>query len=299
MLCADELDKMTDDDRGALHEAMEQQTITVAKAGIHATLNARAGLLGAANPKWGRFDPHTVLAEQIELPPALLSRFDLILTLQDVVDREADALMAGHILAAHRDAGLAAAGGGPGRAPPIGAEELRRYIAYAKRAVAPVLSPEAADALRTAYVDLRASGADTGDVTVTARQLEGFIRLSEARARAELSPVITPDHARYVVDLFYALLRRLAGEVSATGQQLRVTSIDAVVTGYTASQREVMRSTADVLRKAADGLTAAELEEALRARGIVPERIGPTIDRMRERGDVSLGRDNRYRYVSS
>lgn len=297
MLCADELDKMEDEDRDAMHEAMEQQTVTVSKAGIHATLNTRAALLGAANPKWGRFDPHTVLAQQINMPPALLSRFDLILALVDEVNRDNDRQTAEFILGNHRAAGEAAAGGRSAETAPIPAEDFRRYVAFARQTVRPLLSPEASSAIRDAYVAFRAQGSDTGDVTLTARQLEGFVRLAEARAKADLSPTVTGDHARFAVALFSELLSRIAGEPGARGGQLKVTSIDGLMTGYTASQRKIAQEIEEVLRAAPDGLTAEDLDAAVRARGVVPEKIAPSRDRMRERGEVTLGRDNRYRYV--
>ena len=97
----DEMDKMKTEDRSSLHEAMESQTISVAKAGILATLKCRCSLLGAANPKLGRFDPFENIAEQINMPPSLMSRFDLIFILQDRPDEKRDTNIAGHILKSH------------------------------------------------------------------------------------------------------------------------------------------------------------------------------------------------------
>jgi len=185
---------MRNEDRSALHEAMEQQTVSVAKAGINAVLRARCALLGAANPKYGRFDRYTPVAEQIDLSPTLLSRFDLIFVLTDDPDENRDRMLAEHILKTHeigekfeklrniasveytreeliKESELAEI------IPSIDPELLRKYIAYAKRTVFPVLSEDAKKRITEFYLSLRSRAKENSAVPVTARQLEALIRL--------------------------------------------------------------------------------------------------------------------------
>ena len=168
----DEMDKMKTEDRSSLHEAMESQTISVAKAGILATLKCRCSLLGAANPKLGRFDPFENIAEQINMPPSLMSRFDLIFILQDRPDEKRDANIAGHILKSHYAGELGAhlkhnSGSITEAAikeatkpiqPAIEAAMLRKYIAYAKRKVFPIMTEESKVRITRFYLELRKPG---------------------------------------------------------------------------------------------------------------------------------------------
>ncbi|HKS59631.1 MAG TPA: minichromosome maintenance protein MCM, partial [Thermoplasmata archaeon] len=181
----DELDKMTPEDRSAMHEVLEQQTVSVAKAGITATLNARCPVLAAANPKWGRFTPDRPLAEQIDLPPTLLSRFDVIYSIHDRPDAERDRLLAGRILQSHQE-GEARLATDRGSAPipssdsaPFPPDFLRKYIAYARRHIRPVLTNEALQTIEDYYVRVRKQGEEKdAPVPITARQLEALVRLA-------------------------------------------------------------------------------------------------------------------------
>jgi len=192
--CVDELDKMAPKDRDALHQAMEQQEISVAKAGINATLKSRCALLGAANPKFGRFDDYAPIADQINIPPALLSRFDLIFPVTDKPDKERDDEMAGHILEVHKYGAMFSHDEQVEMdkiTPAIPPDFMRKYIAYAKRNVFPVLSEEAIERIKNYYVDMRAKAKET--IPFTPRQLEAFIRIAEASERMRLSNVVTVE----------------------------------------------------------------------------------------------------------
>ncbi|MFH1247257.1 MAG: LAGLIDADG family homing endonuclease, partial [Candidatus Micrarchaeota archaeon] len=196
----DEFDKMSDEDRGALHEALEQQKITIAKAGMLTTFQTKAAVLAAANPKHGRFDPNTPPASQFDIPPTLLSRFDLIFTIKDVLDEAHDRKLAEHIIKGH----MAGAQNGPIDAdilPTISADLLRKYIAYARRTCFPLLTNEANEKIKDFYLDLRRKGKKDNTFAVTARQIEGIIRLAEASAKVRLSPKVELQDAERSIAL--------------------------------------------------------------------------------------------------
>ncbi len=192
-VCVDELDKMREEDRSAIHEALEQQTISIAKAGIMATLNSRCSVLAAANPKFGRFDRYKSIAEQIDLPSPILSRFDLIFIIEDKPNAERDHSLAGHILKIHQENTVPYA---------IDPELLRKYIAYARKNVQPTLTNEAAKVLQDFYVTMRSGAIDEeSPVPITARQLEALVRISEASARIRLSNDVLKEDAERAIRL--------------------------------------------------------------------------------------------------
>jgi len=200
-VCVDELDKMRSEDRSALHEALEQQTVSIAKAGIMATLNSRCSVLAAANPKFGRFDRYKVLAEQIDLPAPIISRFDLIFVIEDKPSKEGDAKLADHILKIHQENTVEYE---------IEPELLRKYIAYARKNVNPHLTDEAIQVLKEFYVSTRNSNPEEqGPVPITARQLEAIIRLSEASAKIKLKDTVDKEDAERAVKLQMACLKEI------------------------------------------------------------------------------------------
>ncbi|ORY93281.1 MCM2/3/5 family-domain-containing protein [Syncephalastrum racemosum] len=187
--CIDEFDKMSDHTRSVLHEVMEQQTISVAKAGIITTLNARTSICASANPIGSRWDKKLSVPANLNLPPPLLSRFDLLYLILDNVDADADRRLAQHLVSLYMDDQFETAG-----VDVLTVDQLTRYINYAKEKIQPVLSEEASEALVEAYVELRRQGQhNTGSerrVTATTRQLESMIRMSEAHARMRLSSTV-------------------------------------------------------------------------------------------------------------
>jgi replicative DNA helicase Mcm len=224
--CIDEMDKMRPEDRVAIHEAMEQHTVSVAKGGIVATLNARAAILAAANPALGRYEPHRTVAENISLPVTILSRFDLIFVLRDVPNKESDGKMSLHILELHRK------GSSPVE-PPISAELLRKYISYAK-SVKPVLTDEALKRLNDFYLAMRSASETEGSpVAITARQLESLVRTAEARARAALRKEVLAEDAEAAV----AIMKRSLEEVGIDLSSFKI-DIDIIMTGKSKSMRD-------------------------------------------------------------
>ena len=200
-VCVDELDKMRSEDRSALHEALEQQTVSIAKAGIMATLNTRCSVLAAANPKFGTFDQYKTLANQIDLPSPILSRFDLIFVIEDKPDVEKDRELAQHILKTHQYSNIAY---------DIEPELLRKYIAYARKNIHPVLTDEANNVLEEFYVSVRTGGMEEGTpVPITPRQLEATIRLAEASAKLQLKNEVEASDAHRAISLQRRCLEKI------------------------------------------------------------------------------------------
>jgi replicative DNA helicase Mcm len=219
--CIDEMDKMRDEDRGAIHPAMEQQVVSIAKGGIVATLNARTSILAAANPTLGRYNPYQTIAQNMNLPVTILSRFDLIFVLRDLPDSEKDLKMAEHILNLHRAAGT------PVTAP-VNTEFFRKYVSYAKT-IDPVLTDEVIGSFRDFYVKMRTASIEGGEasaISITARQLESLVRLAEARARVHLREEVTVEDAEAVIALYSRSLEQVGIDVT-TGE----VDIDILYTG--------------------------------------------------------------------
>ena len=233
--CIDEMDKMRPEDRVAIHEAMEQHTVSVAKGGIVATLNARTAILAAANPSLGRYEPHRTVAENISLPVTILSRFDLIFVLRDVPDKEADGKMSTHILEIHRR------GSSPVETQ-IEVEVMRKYVSYAK-GIKPTLSNEALERLRDFYLAMRAASETEGSpVAITARQLESLVRIAEARARVALRKEVTAEDAEAAI----AIMKRSLGEVGIDLSSYKM-DIDIIMTGKPKSVRDRLQIVLSVL----------------------------------------------------
>lgn len=243
--CIDEFDKMSDSARSMLHEVMEQQTVSIAKAGIIATLNARTSVLASANPVGSRYNPRMSVVENIQLPPTLLSRFDLIYLVLDKANPATDRRLARHLVALHYATPPARAAG------VVDASLLTDYISYARAHVHPELSDGAAKALVEGYVDMRRLGCGSGKRTITAtpRQLESLIRLSEALARMRLCAIVGTEDVEEALRLV-----KVAMQQAAMDPRTGTIDMDKILTGYSASDRRQRAQLADAMR----GLLAAK-----------------------------------------
>ncbi|MHA1835958.1 MAG: hypothetical protein ACTSYQ_03400, partial [Candidatus Odinarchaeia archaeon] len=211
-------------------------TVSIAKAGIVATLNARTSILAAANPALGRYDEFRTPADNIKLPVTLLSRFDLIFIMTDKPDAKKDREISNHILSLHRRENIE---------PPLSPEFLKKYITYAKRNSTPALSREAAEKIQEFYLDMRAAGEGADmPVPITARQLEALIRLVEARARMALKSEATVEDAEAVIRLMKSCLKEV-GVDKETGRF----DIDTIMTGAPKSQRDKLALLLEVISK--------------------------------------------------
>jgi len=295
----DEMDKMQKDDRSALHEAMEQQSISVAKAGITATLRSRCALLGAANPKLGRFDQFVPIGDQINMPPSLLSRFDLIFVMTDDPNEQRDIAIADHIMKTHSvgelikqheyapiphvdqayiDRELAPV------TPDIPPEILRKYIALAKRTCFPILSDDARKELIQYYIRLRSLAGQNKPVPVTARQLEALVRLAEASARMRLSDSIDREDAERVIRIVDTCLRQVAYDAESGGFD-----IDKLATGISKSQRDIIRTVKEAIRDVGGDSGRARVSEVIETamqQGFAREKIEEVIDRLKRDGEA-------------
>lgn len=296
MAIIDELDKMTSEDRSAMHEALEQQTVSIAKAGITSTLNARCPVLAAANPKWGRFTPDRGIAEQIDLPPTLLSRFDVIFSIKDQPDQERDRRLANRILASHRDVEQPGGTGDDSDVAPFPPDLLKKYIAYARRTIRPRLSQESLGVLEDFYVRVRHQGEEPNSpVPITARQLEALVRLSEAAARARLSSVVTPEDARRAVHIMENFLRRVS--MTTEGKY----DIDLTQTGVSHSQRERLDAVMKIMRELQEAhgghFSPEQYLEACQKGGIAAPKAEALLQSLRNQGEIIEARPNQLQLV--
>ncbi len=297
----DELDKMRSEDQSAMHEALEQQSISVSKAGINATLKSRCSLLGAANPTYGRFDQYEPIGEQIDLDPPLISRFDLIFTVTDNPNEEKDAELADHIIKTNYAGELNTHREKMQNSdytveevervtedvsPEIDAELLRKYIAYAKRNCYPTMTEEAKSQIREFYVNLRSTGSDEdAPVPVTARKLEALVRLAEASARVRLSDTVELEDALRGTEIAQYCLEEI-GMDPETGEF----DADVVETGTTKSQRDRIKNIkhliADIEAEYDEGAPFEIVVERAEEVGIDSTKTEHEIEKLKQKGEV-------------
>ncbi|KAF2152578.1 MCM-domain-containing protein [Myriangium duriaei CBS 260.36] len=289
--CIDEFDKMSDATRSVLHEVMEQQTVSIAKAGIITTLNARTSILASANPIGSKYNPNLPVPQNIDLPPTLLSRFDLVYLVLDRIDEQNDRRLARHLVGMYLEDTPAHANAS---APTTTANDilpvefLTSYISYARTNIQPRISAAAGDALVSNYVAMRALGSDVSAsekrITATTRQLESMIRLSEAHAKMRLSSTVEASDVEEAVRLIRAALKQAATDArtglidmslltegTSSGERRRKEDLKNAVLGWL---DEALRSGAqsarytDLVRglseRSSVGLERGEVEEALR-----------------------------------
>lgn len=206
VICIDEFDKMKEQDRVAIHEAMEQQTISIAKAGITTVLNCRTAVLAAANPIFGRYDDLKSVGENIDLMTTILSRFDCIFVVRDVRDQERDKSIARHVLGVHINSSMLEQPSSVDISP----STLKKFVSYCRSKCAPRLSDEAAAMLGSHYVQIRNKVRESlldkpGSsqvVPITVRQLEALIRLAESIAKMRLASEATVSDVEEAMRLF-------------------------------------------------------------------------------------------------
>lgn len=253
LVCIDEFDKMKPEDRSALHEVMEQQSASIAKGGIVATLNARTSILAAANPMYGKYDPFKNITENVNLPIPLLTRFDLIFVVRDIPSKEKDSRIAKHII------NLYTPGGNDTRSL-IDSDILTKYLSYSKR-INPTLTKEAEDKILAYYMKMRNVESEEM-ITVTPRQLEGLIRLATARARLLMKDQVEAEDAERAIFLIESMLRDAGVDVNTGKVDL------GVLQGRAHSEVSKMQLFMDVL-KSLEGDNKMAVEEKLFVKELV------------------------------
>jgi len=279
LVCIDELEKMDPQDRSAMHEAMEQQTITISKANVQATLRAETSVLAAANPKFGRFDPYQSIAQQIDLPPTLINRFDIIFTLRDIPDREKDEKIADHVLHEHTKKGGTMV---------IPRELFRKYVAYSKQRIKPELKAEAVAKIKKFYIDLRnkqvSSDSALRPIPISARQLQALIRMSEASAKIRLSESVTAQDAENAIQIMKYYLMQVGYDYES-----KTFDIDKISGKYSSSQRNKIIIVRDTITELEDKLgkmiPMEEIEKELKDK-ITKEELDEAINKLSISGDI-------------
>ncbi|MBU0758142.1 MAG: minichromosome maintenance protein MCM [Nanoarchaeota archaeon] len=279
--CIDELDKMSKEDRSAMHEALEQQTVTIAKANIQATLRSETTVLAAANPKFGRFDPYEMIAKQIDLPPTLINRFDLIFPIKDLPERDRDEKMADFILHTHQNLNFDEA--------EIDSDTLKKYFAYARQKCSPNLSDGALEEIKNYYVEMRSMGStEEGGVQtipISPRQLEALLRLAEASARVRLGETVTRSDAKRSISLVHYCLTQV-GVDPETGK----IDIDRISTGVSASERShisVLRELIkNVEQKVGEVIPIEDIVSEAQSKNISESVVSEVIEKLKRHGDI-------------
>ena len=283
--CIDEFAEISREDMAALHTAMEQQKIYIDKAGLHASFNSRCAILAAANPKYGRFDDYRPLSEQVNLPPPILSRFDLIFFVRD--DLKDTRRVARHIGRAYIEPETIE--------PPVPPELFKKYIAYARQNIHPRFTEESWKVIEDFYVEMREAAARSEDVPIplTARQLHGAARIAMQRARARLSNVVTVEDAQVAVELLKESLMQ-AGLDLDTGR----VDIDKIYVGITKSQRDrikLVRSIIAGLEREYGDATEEEIIGIAIQQGLDEDAVKDAISKLLEKGDIFEPRSGRFK----
>ncbi len=289
LISIDEFDKMDPDDSGTILESMEQQTISVAKAGIIATLNTRTAILAAANPQLGRFDKYRSISEQIDIPPVLLSRFDLIFITRDEPHEEKDRIIARHMLALQYEPEKVVK-------PPLDVETLRKLVIYARKYIHPEFqNRKPIKMLEDFFVQWRKMGSE-GAISITARQLEALVRLSKANARMRMSNTVTIEDASRAIKLIKHSLKQ-TGVDPETGRP----DIDVIMTGRSSTQRDRFERVYEIIKGLeSDYGGAAPLDQIKRMaieEGLSERFVETLIEKEIERGHLYKPRENLVKRV--
>jgi len=274
LLSIDEFEKMTQEDQVAMHEAMEQGTVSIAKASIVTSLPAETSILAGGNPKFSRFDPYVPIARQITIPDTLLGRFDLKFVLKDQPDPETDKKIVDHIMRSREDDYEASV-------PKLDSVFIRKYIAYAKDKYHPIHTKETGKLLKKFYVESRKKALKEGaPIPITLRQFEALLRLAEASAKIQLSPVVRKEDAQRAMKLMKYSLQQL-GYDPETG----MIDVDRSEGGTTSSERAHIRTMLEIIEELSEKkkeMAIGELENMAKKAGITsPDEI---IERLKREG---------------
>ncbi|MDD3178218.1 MAG: minichromosome maintenance protein MCM [Candidatus ainarchaeum sp.] len=291
----DEFDKISPEDKSSLHEAMAQSTVSVSKAGLYSKFKADCSILAAANPKYNRFDPFKNPIEQIDLPFSLISRFDLYFVIPDNLKRDQDISIAKHILNTQTFAQKLSTNDNSidkeeydeanrNILPEIDPLLYKKYVAYSRQNIKPILSAEASKIILDYYISLRDLGRKQKSFAATPRQLEGLIRLSEASAKIKLKKIIDPDDAQRAIRIFKTSLEQTALDVE-TGK----IDIDILATGQSQSERNLVKTVLRYIKDLCENGNPIPTKEVLdfaEKEGHNRDKVLEAISKLKKIGDV-------------
>jgi len=264
LCCIDEFDKMDDNARAILHEAMEQQTVSVAKAGIVCSLNARTAILATANPKESSYDPRKSVVDNINMPANLMSRFDFIWLMLDKRNKDMDRRLAEHLVSMYSETG------GPEREQAkIASDLFRRYVAYAKKWVHPTISDAAAESLVKNYSELRNQGGSAEVITATPRILETLIRISESITKMELREVVTTADVDEAVRLLKA-----ATYAACVDPETGLIDMEQLVAGAGAGRRRRVKALDTLFQEVCVELSKGDMLTTDQIKAAMNEKLG-------------------------
>lgn len=301
--CLDELDKINEEAVSSLHEALESQKINVNKAGINTTLPAQTAVLAAGNPKYGRFDEFKSMAEQVDISPTLLSRFDLIFFVQDKPDPDEDTVISNHVVDYHQQ-GIKTNGSGTSSdddyEPAVSTEVIRAWIAYAKRTVTPQMpDQDVRDQLITAFNDLRQANDDDGPVPVTFRKLEAIQRIAEASARVRLSDTVEMEDVNRACELVRESMQQV-GVDPETGEY----DADVIETGTSQTQHDRIDVIKAIIEDVIDdpdtsgvGAPIDVVRESAVTSGISESKFNHTIEKLKDEGSIYEPQESELMFV--
>ncbi|MDO8647244.1 MAG: LAGLIDADG family homing endonuclease [Candidatus Diapherotrites archaeon] len=296
MAMIDEFDKMNPEDRSSMHEALEQGTISIAKAGIVTTFRTDTSVLAAANPKYARFDAYMNSLEQVDLPPTLISRFDLLFLIKDNLDRKKDEDITDFILKRHQEGEKAIhekkfqvkmdeVKTESVNEESVDPEFLKKYISYARQKIFPIMTDAAMNHIREFYLKLRDMGRQDKVYAATHRQLEALIRLSEASARVRLKDFVEEEDTERATRIFRASLDELAID-KETGKL----DIDLITSGQASSKTSQIKKIVGIIReKTQDGRSQAAYDEVVKiavSEGIDEDRAKELISDLKKKGEL-------------
>lgn len=274
LLAIDEFEKMSIEDQVAMHEGLEQGSVSIAKASIVATLPANTSVLAGGNPKFSRFDPYLPIVKQITIPDTLLTRFDLKFVLRDIPNMEEDKKIVDHVLQSRE-------GDHSKSEPAIPTDLVKKYIAYARENHQPKLSDEAGKLLRKFYINTRKKAEGGGPVPITLRQFEGLIRLAEASAKVQLRDKINKEDAKRAIRLMRASLTQLGLEPESG--MIDIDRAEGAMT--TSSERSKIRIVMDLINELSEKtkeIPMSELQKAAKQEEI--ENLDEIIEKLKREG---------------
>lgn len=281
--CIDEFDKMDDNARAILHEAMESQTVSVAKAGIVCSLNARTAILATANPKESTYDPKKSVVENINMPANLMSRFDFLWLILDKRNRNTDRRLASHLVSMYSESGSQQR-----EVAEISADLLRRYVAFAKRWVFPRIDDAAAASLIRHYTELRNQGGSSEIITATPRNLESLIRISESLAKMELREMVTVSDVEEAVRLLKA-----ATYAACVDPETGLIDMEQLVAGVGASRRRRNKELDSLLTEVGAELSKGDAMLTIdQVKAAMNERLGQKTEQLMSDAEFNRALDS-------